>query len=107
MANETLALWSCGGIDFAELAEDIAAEVRVLKALDVEIAAAEDRIAVLYDDADPGGIVRSAPGLGVPSAGILGSTGDFTASPTSPASAPSPASCPRSTSPASPTATRS
>ena len=39
MANETLALWSCGGIDFTELAHDIASEVRVLRQLDDEIAA--------------------------------------------------------------------
>ena len=31
MASETLELWSCGGIDFAELAHDIASEVRVLR----------------------------------------------------------------------------
>ena len=53
MANETLALWSCGGIDFTELAHDIASEVRVLRRLDDEITAADKRIAVLYDEADP------------------------------------------------------
>ena len=58
MANETLALWSCGGIDFTELAHDIASEVRVLRQLDDEITAADKRIAVLYDEADPKGIVR-------------------------------------------------
>ena len=78
MANETLALWSGGGIDFAELAHDIASEVRVLRQLDEEIAAADKRIAVLYDEAGPKGIVRSAPGLGlVLSAAILGNAGDF------------------------------
>ena len=78
MANETLALWSGGGIDFSELAHDIASEVRVLRRLDDEIAAADKRIAVLYDEADPKGIVRSAPGLGpVLSAAILGNAGDF------------------------------
>lgn len=77
-ADETLLLWSAGGLDFAELAEDIAAEVRVIKALDAEIAALEDRIEGLYDDADPNGIVVSAPGLGVTlAAGILGRTGDL------------------------------
>ncbi len=53
MANETLALWSGGGIDFTELAHDIASEVRVLRQLDDEIAAADKRIAALYDEADP------------------------------------------------------
>ncbi len=78
MASETLELWSCGGIDFSELAHDIASEVRVLRRLDDEIAAADKRIAVLYDETDPEGIVRSAPGLGpVLSAAILGNAGDF------------------------------
>ena len=78
MASETLALWSGGGIDFTELAHDIASEVRVLRQLDDEIAAADKRIAVLYDEADPLGIVASAPGLGpVLSAAIVGNAGDF------------------------------
>jgi hypothetical protein len=55
MASETLELWSGGGIDFAELAHDIASEVRVLRQLDDEIAAADKRIAALYDEADPKG----------------------------------------------------
>lgn len=77
-ADETIELWSAGGLDFAELAEDIAAEVRIIKALDAERAAIEDRIEGLYDDADPAGIVVSAPGLGVTlAAGILGRTGDL------------------------------
>ena len=78
MASETLELCSGGGIDFTELAHDIASEVRVLRQLDDEIAAADKRIAVLYDEADPKGIVRSAPGLGpVLSAAILANAGDF------------------------------
>jgi transposase len=77
-ADETLELWAAGGLDFAELAEDIAAEVRLVAALDAEIAAVEDRIAGLYDDVDPNGIVRSAPGLGTTlAAGIIGRTGDL------------------------------
>ena len=78
MADETLALWSGGGIDVTELAHDIASEVRVLRRLDDEIAAADKRITVLYDEADPKGIVASAPGIGpVLSAAILGNAGDF------------------------------
>jgi len=78
MANETLELWSGGGLDFTELAHDIASEVRVFRQLDDEIAAADTRITALYDEADPKGIVRSAPGLGpVLSAAILGNAGDF------------------------------
>ena len=43
-----------------------------------EIASADKRIAALYDEADPKGIVASAPGLGpVLSAAILGNAGDF------------------------------
>lgn len=78
VADETIELWAAGGLDFAELAEDIAAEVRVIKALDTEIAAIEDRIEALYDDVDPNGIVVSAPGLATTlAAGILGRTGDL------------------------------
>lgn len=77
-AGETLSLWAAGGLDFAELAEDIAVEVRVIKSLDAELAAIEDRIDALYDEADPAGIVVSAPGLGVTlAAGILGRSGDL------------------------------
>jgi transposase len=77
-ASETLALWSSGGLDFAELSYDIASEVQVLRQLDDEIAAADKRIAVLYNQTDPLGIAASAPGLGpVLSAAILANAGDF------------------------------
>ena len=100
MAAETLALWSGGGIDFTELAHDIASEVRVLRQLDDEIAAADKRIAVLYDEADPKGIVASTRGSGPSSRRPSWATrATSIASPTSPASDPSPALCPRSTSP--------
>jgi len=60
-----------------ELADDIATEVRLLRNLNGEIAAMEDRIEALYEDADPKGIVVSAPGIGVTlAAGILGRLGD-------------------------------
>ncbi|HUS62563.1 MAG TPA: IS110 family transposase [Acidimicrobiales bacterium] len=78
MAAETLELWAAGGIDFAELAADIASEVRVMRHLDAEIAALDTRIASLYDDADPNGIVRSAPGVGpILAPAILGNVGDL------------------------------
>ena len=67
MASETIEL----DIDFAELADDIA-EVRVFRQLDDEITAADKRIAALYDEGDPKGIVASAPGLGRPLCGDLG-----------------------------------
>ncbi|MDH4076925.1 MAG: transposase, partial [Acidimicrobiia bacterium] len=71
-------LWAAGGLDFDELAIDIAIEVRQIKALDAEIAALDDRIEALYEAADPAGIVASAPGIGITSAaGILARTGDL------------------------------
>jgi transposase len=77
-AEETITLWAAGGLDFAELAADIAGEVREIKALDVELEAIEKRIEALYDKADPAGIVISTPGLGVTlAAAILGRTGDL------------------------------
>ena len=77
-ADETLALWAAGGLDFDELADDIVIEVRLIKALDAEIAALDDRIEALYEQADPDGIVASAPGIGVTlAAGILSRTGDL------------------------------
>lgn len=77
-ADQTLQLWAAGGLDFAALAEDIAGEARLARQLTEEITALEERIAGLYNDADPAGIVLSAPGLGVTlAAGILGRTGDL------------------------------
>lgn len=77
-ADESLELWAHGGIDFAELGEDIAAEVRVINALNAEITNLEERIEVLYAKADPDGIIISAPGVAVTSAaGILGRIGDM------------------------------
>lgn len=76
-AAETLRLWPAGAIDFAELAEDIAVEARLLAGLSEEIEALDDRIATLYADADPTGLVASAPGVGPTLApAILGRLGD-------------------------------
>jgi transposase len=77
-ADEVIELWGAGGLDFAELAEDIAAEARLIRQLNAEITAIDDRSEALYDEADPAGIVCSAPGLGTTlAAGILGRTGDL------------------------------
>jgi len=78
-ADEAIALWEAsGGLDFSELAQDIAAEVRIVRALSTELAAIEERVDALYRDADPTGIVVSAPGLGTTlAAGILGRSGDL------------------------------
>ncbi|MGH9276929.1 MAG: transposase [Acidimicrobiales bacterium] len=75
-ADESIELWAGGGLDFEELAADIAGEVRLVRLLNAEIAAMDDRIEALYDEADPKGIVVSTPGIGVTlSAGILGRLG--------------------------------
>ncbi|MFN2606520.1 MAG: transposase [Acidimicrobiales bacterium] len=76
-AEESIELWAAGGLDFEELAGDIATEVRLLRNLNGEIPAMEDRMEALYDEADPKGIVVSTPGIGVTlAAGILGRLGD-------------------------------
>lgn len=84
-AEQTLALWEpvegggedVGGIDFIELAEDIAQLAEQALFLGKEIKAAEDRIARLYARADPDGIIASAPGVGpVASSVIAGRLGE-------------------------------
>ena len=76
-ARETLHLWPGGAVDFAELAEDIGVEARLIRQLDEEIDALDDRIAAHYEAADPTGIVASAPGVGAVLAPmILGRLGD-------------------------------
>jgi transposase len=76
-AAEAIRLWENGGLDFEELAWDLAAEVRIIRNLDEEITRREERIETLYEKADPRGIVISAPGVGVVLAGgILGRLGD-------------------------------
>ena len=75
-AANTIALWG-DEFDFDELAADIAAEARLALGLCDEIAAMDKRINALYAAADPAGIVRSAPGVGVIGAPqILGRLGD-------------------------------
>lgn len=76
--DATLELWDGGGLAFHELADDIAGEVRVIRQLCDEIDRLDDRIDGLYRQADPGGIVISAPGVATTlAAGILGRAGDF------------------------------
>jgi transposase len=78
-ATEATTLWKGGGLDFDELAWDLAQEVRLIGQLDIEVERLDTRIAELYQLADPKGIVRSAPGIGpVLSAGIAGRLGDAT-----------------------------
>lgn len=80
-ASETLAIWS-GTIDFDELSEDIACEVRIARSLENEINRLDKRIATLLDKVERKvegiGIVSSVPGIGpVLAAGIVGRFGDL------------------------------
>jgi hypothetical protein len=76
-ARESLELWGPGGIDFAELAADIATEAEQAQMLTEQIEDLDERIANLYEQADPEGFVASAPGVGpVTSAIIAGRIGD-------------------------------
>ncbi|XVU20795.1 IS110 family transposase [Actinoplanes sp. CA-054009] len=70
-AELTLKLWAAGGLDFTELAQDLAGEARLALHLNLEIDALDDRISVLYDDADPTGLLTTVPGLGVTSAAVI------------------------------------
>jgi transposase len=75
-ANETIALWA-NDLDFGELADDIALEARLALQLTDEIKELDERIAVLFNQADPCGILMSAPGVGaIIGAQLLGRLGD-------------------------------
>jgi len=75
-ANETLALWE-SDLDFGELADDIAVEARLALQLTEEVKELDERISVLFAQADPHGILISAPGVGaVIGAQLLGRLGD-------------------------------
>jgi transposase len=76
-ADEAIGLWSCGRLDFGELAWDLASEVRIIRRIEDEISRLDARIAELYVIADPKQIVISAPGVGpVLAGGIRGRLGD-------------------------------
>ncbi|EAP99216.1 hypothetical protein JNB_03570 [Janibacter sp. HTCC2649] len=76
-AKDTLALWGPAGMDFAELADDIGHEAEQALFLTRQIKQIDERVANLYAEADPQGIVASAPGVGpVISAVIAGRIGD-------------------------------
>jgi hypothetical protein len=76
-AEATLALWGNDGLDFEALAADIAAEATIALEVSEQIGLLDRRIHDLYTEADPDGIVRSAPGVGDILAGqILGRLGD-------------------------------
>lgn len=75
-AAETLTLWQ-EDLDYPDLAEDIALEARLALQLTAEIHELDQRIALLLKEADPDGIIASAPGVGpVVAAVIAGRLGD-------------------------------
>jgi transposase len=77
-ALEAIGLYSDGQLDFTALAEDIAAEIRNIERIDNEVARLDERIAAQHADADPKGIIASAPGVGpVLAPAILGRIGDL------------------------------
>jgi transposase len=76
-AKATIALWGNDGLDYEALAADIAAEATIALEVSEQIALLDRRIRDLYADADPAGIVLSAPGVGdILAAQILGRLGD-------------------------------
>ena len=76
-ARESLQLWGPDGLDYAELAADIAVEAEQAQVLTEQIEDLDERIADLYQEADPAGLIASAPGVGpVTAAVIAGRIGD-------------------------------
>lgn len=76
-AKQTLQLWGPNGMDFAALAADIAVEAEQAQLLTGQLADLDRRIAALYQQADPAGIIASAPGVGpVTAAVVAGRLGD-------------------------------
>jgi transposase len=75
-AAETLQLWD-GELSYPDLAEDIATEARLALALCTEIRDLDTKLASLLHQADPAGIITSAPGVGlINGAQILARPGD-------------------------------
>jgi transposase len=76
-AAETLELWDSGELDYPDLAEDIALEARLALQLTEELKDLDERTALLLNEADPNGILTSAPGVAaITAAAILGRLGD-------------------------------
>lgn len=76
-AEATLALWGPDGLDYEELAADIAVEASLALELTRQISALDLRIRDLYLEADPEQILMSVPGVGKILAGqIRGRLGD-------------------------------
>lgn len=79
-ARESLELWGtdpAAGIDFAELAADIAVEAEQAQVLTDQIEDLDERIANMYEETDPTGTIASAPGVGAVTSGVIaGRIGD-------------------------------
>ena len=76
-AAETLQLWSGAELDYPDLADDIAVEARLALHLTEELKDLDERTAFLLQQADPRGIVTSAPGVAqITATAILGRLGD-------------------------------
>jgi transposase len=76
-ARETLELWAEGELDYPDLAEDIAIEARLAVQLTEELKDLDERTALLLKEADPAGILTSAPGVAaITAVAILGRLGD-------------------------------
>jgi transposase len=64
-ARDAVELWEgLPGCDFAEVAEDLASEVRLIRAVDAEIRELDARCAGLLGEIDPEGLHLSMPGFG-------------------------------------------
>lgn len=70
-ARESVQMWGPEGIDYAELADSIAAEASDLLTLHDQIAALDARIAPHVQDADPGKVLTSVPGIGAATAAVI------------------------------------
>lgn len=77
-ARSAIELWEgLEGCEFTEVAEDLAAEVRIIRVLEAELRELDVRAAGLLDEIDPDGIVRSLPGFAERTATtVLGRLGD-------------------------------
>jgi transposase len=64
-ARSAIELWEgLEGCEFADVADDLAGEIRLIKALDAEVAECDARAAGLLKEIDPGGLYESLPGFG-------------------------------------------
>jgi transposase len=82
-ARAAVELWEgLPGCDFSEIADDLAAEVRLIRALEAEVAEIDARASGLLGEIDPQGLHLSLPGFGERTAttvaGRLGDVNRFT-----------------------------